>query len=281
MYYDILKVTGVRKNIERMKENMNISDYVDLQELSELMKEWSEATGMATVAMDADGNVLCDDIGVTEFCNKYTKGTAEGANRCARCDRDGKGVYFCHAGLMDFSSDIVVDGKKVGKIVGGQVLPNEPDEEKFRKMAAELGADTEPFMAALRKVPVRTEKEIRASAQLLENMVNLIANMSYKDHTVNNIQTALNKNLDETITLVTDIHNKSKELNKIESKQRILALNASIEAARAGEAGKGFAVVAQEVGKLAGTSGEINASIKETLNEIEKAVAELEESRKM
>ena len=40
-------------------------------------------------------------------------------------------------------------------------------------------------------------------------------------------------------------------------------------------------MVAQEVGKLAGTSGEINASIKETLNEIESAVAELEETRKM
>ncbi len=269
------------ETMERMKDSMNIGDYVDLQKLRELLKSWSKATGMATVAMDADGNVLCDDIGVTEFCNKYTKGTAEGSKRCAKCDREGKGVYFCHAGLMDFSSDIVVAGKVVGKIVGGQVLPNEPDEEKFRKMASELDTDPEQFMQALRKVPVRTEEAIRASAKLLEDMVNLIANMSYKEYIDAHVQQALNKNLDETIRLVTEIHNKSKELNKIESKQRILALNASIEAARAGELGKGFAVVAQEVGKLAGTSGEINASIKETLNEIESAVAELEETRKM
>ena len=69
-------------------------------------------------------------------------------------------------------------------------------------------------------------------------------------------------------TLVDQMLEKSHALDKIESKQRMLALNASIEAARAGEAGKGFAVVADEVGKLASVSGEINHSIKETMNEI-------------
>lgn len=69
-------------------------------------------------------------------------------------------------------------------------------------------------------------------------------------------------------TLVDQMIEKSHALDKIESKQRMLALNASIEAARAGEAGKGFAVVADEVGKLASVSGEINHSIKEGMNEL-------------
>ncbi len=69
-------------------------------------------------------------------------------------------------------------------------------------------------------------------------------------------------------TLVDQIIEKSHALDKIESKQRMLALNASIEAARAGEAGKGFAVVADEVGKLASVSGEINHSIKEGMSEL-------------
>ncbi len=69
-------------------------------------------------------------------------------------------------------------------------------------------------------------------------------------------------------TLVDQMIEKSHALDKIESKQRMLALNASIEAARAGEAGKGFAVVADEVGKLASVSGEINHSIKEGMSEL-------------
>lgn len=68
--------------------------------------------------------------------------------------------------------------------------------------------------------------------------------------------------------LLDELMDKSKALDKIESKQKILALNAGIEAARAGELGKGFAVVADEVGKLARNSGEINQSIKGLLSEL-------------
>lgn len=68
--------------------------------------------------------------------------------------------------------------------------------------------------------------------------------------------------------ILSELKDKSKALDKIESKQKILALNAAIEAARAGELGKGFAVVADEVGKLARNSGEINQSIKVSLGEL-------------
>lgn len=62
---------------------------------------------------------------------KHTRGCAEGAKRCQKCDAEGKGVYECHAGLMDFSIDIVLNGEKLGAVIGGQVLPNEPNEESL------------------------------------------------------------------------------------------------------------------------------------------------------
>lgn len=76
------------------------------------------------------------------------------------------------------------------------------------------------------------------------------------------------ENVNKASELLDELMNKSKALDKIESKQKILALNAAIEAARAGELGKGFAVVADEVGKLARNSGEINQSIKDSLREL-------------
>ena len=72
--------------------------------------------------------------------------------------------------------------------------------------------------------------------------------------------------------LLDELKEKSKALDKIESKQKILALNAAIEAARAGEFGKGFAVVADEVGKLARNSGDINQSIKVSLGELTECI---------
>lgn len=39
---------------------------------------------------------------------------------------------------MDFSIDIMIGKEKVGSVIGGQVLPSEPDEEEFRKKPLNL-----------------------------------------------------------------------------------------------------------------------------------------------
>ena len=89
---------------------------------------------------------------------KYTRGSKEGNRRCIKCDNEGSGTYFCHAGLMDFSVDIKVGDEKVGAIIGGQILPEAPDEESFRKTARELGINEDEYIAALNKVTVLRKK---------------------------------------------------------------------------------------------------------------------------
>lgn len=255
---------------------MHIRDFFDLNLLNELMKEWSLATGMATIAVDNEGKYITDEIGFTDFCMKYTRGSSEGMRRCVKCDNECKGTYFCHAGLMDFSVDIMVGDVYLGKIIGGQVLPGEPDEEKFRQIAKELGINPDEYIAALRKVPVKTEEGIRASAKLLGDVVNMLVNFEYMKQQNGNLIQSLDENIDAAATLIEQINDKSHSLEQVESKQKILALNASIEAARAGDAGRGFAVVATEVGKLAETSKNINISIKSTLQELNQVIGVIE-----
>lgn len=258
---------------------MDIRDVLDLKELEELMRDWSDSTGLATIAVDAKGEYVTGDVNFTDFCIKYTRGSEEGLKRCQKCDAECTGTYYCHAGLMDFSRDIIVNGEKIGAIIGGQVLPKEPDEDKFRKIADELGIDQDTYIKALRKVPVRTEKSIKAAAKLLGDVVNMLANANYiNEHDADMIH-KLDDEIGRASTLIEEINEKSAQLDKIESKQNILSLNASIEAARAGEFGRGFAVVAAEVGKLAVNSGEINKSIKESLKELTAAIKALEAAK--
>lgn len=257
---------------------MDLKDFFDTDLLEQIMKEWSLATGMATIATDADGNYITGDVGFTDFCIKYTRGSEEGLKRCVKCDNECTGTYFCHAGLMDFSVDIKVRDEVVGKIIGGQVLPEKPDEEKFRELAAEFGIDPDEYIAALRKIPIRTEESIRASANLLGIVVNQLVNFEYMKKKNERIISLLDNEIRESVTLIRELNKKSANLAKIESQQKILSLNASIEAARAGEAGRGFSVVASQVGKLSADSSEINAAIGKSLDQLTKTIEAMAEA---
>lgn len=254
---------------------MKLNEFFDTSTLEEIMRQWSLATGMATIATDAEGNYITGEIGFTDFCIKYTRGSAEGMRRCVKCDTECSGTYFCHAGLMDFSVDIEVEGEIVGKIIGGQILPGEPDEEKFRQLAVEFGIDPDTYIAALRKIPIRTEESIRASAKLLGVVVNQLVNFEYMKKKNESIISLLDGEIRDSVQLIHELNEKSENLAKIENKQRILSLNASIEAARAGEAGRGFSVVANQVGKLSSDSAEINASIGQSLKGLTETIEKM------
>lgn len=252
---------------------MEIRDFADMNKFEAIMKNWALATGLATVAVGADGKYISDCYNFTDFCIKLTRGSKEGRRRCEKCDREGKGVYHCHAGLIDFGIDLTVNGEKVGSVIGGQVLPEHPDEDKFRQVAREIGVDEDKYIDALAKVNVRTEESINASAELLGQVLNNFINAEYSSKVNGEIINSLTSSVDEANHFVEEIKKKTGELRSIQSKQKILALNASIEAARAGEMGAGFSVVAGEVGKLSEKSSSVNKDIEDIVGKISDVVS--------
>ena len=250
---------------------MEIKDFTDMVEFEKIMSDWATATGLATVAVGSDGKYISECYNFTDFCIKLTRGSKEGCARCEKCDREGQGVYHCHAGLVDFGIPLVVDGQTLGSVIGGQVLPENPDEEKFRQVAREIGVDEDEYIRALHKVNVRSEETINASASLLGEVLNNFINAEYAKSKNTNIIDHLSSGVDTTHEMVEKITQKTTELRSLQNRQNILALNASIEAARAGEKGAGFAVVAQEVRKLSEQSAQVNAEIEEIVKNISRA----------
>lgn len=252
---------------------MEIRDFADMNKFEAIMKNWALATGLATVAVGTDGKYISDCYNFTDFCIKLTRGSKEGCRRCEKCNREGKGVYHCHAGLIDFGIDLTVNGEKVGSVIGGQVLPEHPDEDKFRQVAREIGVDEDKYIDALARVNVRTEESINASAELLGQVLNNFINAEYSSKVNGEIINSLTSGVDEANHFVEEIKKKTGELRSIQSKQKILALNASIEAARAGEMGAGFSVVAGEVGKLSEKSSSVNKDIEDIIGKISEVVS--------
>lgn len=256
---------------------MNLLDFVKLEELQNMQDLFASATGLAAAIVDNEGNFVTEPSNYTDFCMNYTRQSSLGEKRCARCNAEGKGAYFCHAGLMEFSEPIMVEDTHLGNIIGGQVLTEEPDAAKFEQMAEELDIPKEEYAEALKKVAVRPEESVRAASALLREMINMLVNMHYTVEQDKKKLSVLSRKVTDVIDASQQIVTKAASLEKISYKQNILSLNASIESARAGDAGRGFAIVAKQIGELTRDSSEIYSSIMKDADAIRVSATNLDE----
>ncbi|PKM48138.1 MAG: chemotaxis protein, partial [Firmicutes bacterium HGW-Firmicutes-6] len=294
------------------KLSYTVDELIDLHVLQQFQDSFAKALGMASVSVDNIKGTITEPSNFTDFCMKYTRGSTEGNKRCIACDIDGgkksgntgkPAVYSCHAGLVDFAAPIIVDGQQIGAILGGQVLDAPPDEDKFRRIAREIGVDEDEYIAALRKITIVPRERINAAADMLYVFANSISKMGHHNrllvHETENFQD-ISENMFENIGIVTDVvnnfsvqieqlikasdellesstisKNKVKETDSIlkfirdvATQTNLLGLNAAIEATRAGEFGRGFNVVADEVRKLAVMSVDSAKKIESILDSI-------------
>lgn len=304
-------------------ENITLLDVIDRDTLQALQDAFANATGMAALATDATGAVT-KLSNPTDFCMNLTRKSQTGCERCNKCDlqggaessRTGKpAVYFCHGGLVDFAAPIILNGRHIGSLIGGQVLTEEPNDDKFRKIAFEIGVDANQYVRAVHKVPIVSKKQIDAAAQLLYQMANALSDVGYQraiaqnqmahDNTLveqisnqlgdvnSQTQSAVDKikALANNFTSIKDAaaasvkavestDNIIKTIENSSTQLTLIGFNASIEAKRAGAAGSGFNVIAQEVRTLADKNTKQAVEIEKTLSGIKKAMTSINEQIK-
>lgn len=304
-------------------DNITLLDVIDRDTLQALQDAFANATGMAALATDATGAVTRLS-NPTEFCMNLTRKSSTGCERCNKCDlqggaesaRSGKpAVYFCHGGLVDFAVPIMLNGRHIGSLIGGQVLTEEPNDDKFRKIAFEIGVDPDQYVRAVHKVPIVSKKQIDSAAQLLFQMANALSDVGYQralaqsqtEHDTSLISQIsdqlndVNAQTHKAVETITSLENNFasikdaaaasakavestdsiiKTIENSSTQLTLIGFNASIEAKRAGAAGAGFNVIAQEVRTLADKNTKQAGEIERTLNGIKKAMTAINEQIK-
>ncbi|AKN32620.1 chemotaxis protein [Clostridium carboxidivorans P7] len=294
---------------------IEVKDVIDIDLLQRFQDNFAESMDIASITVDINGKPVTKPSSYTDFCLKFTQSTKIGDARCAESHRRGGEeaartgrpyVYTCHAGLIDFAAPILVEGRQIGTILGGQILTSAPDESKFRKTANEIGVNENGYVEEVNKVKITTEKSVRAAAEVLYIIANALSKIGYEELKIKNMSQVLAENFSQiSATMeelsassvnvtnnqhvlseeIVNVKNISLEINtildsikSIADQTKMLGLNAAIEAARAGEVGRGFGVVATEIRNLSQNSKETALKISELTSKIENSVDKTMES---
>jgi len=169
-------------------ENIKLADLIDVKFLQEFQDTFAEIIDVASITVDNNGPITKPSK-FRDFCIQHTTGTEIGFQKWNECCvkwekiavKNGKPVvYTCDTGLTDFIVPIMVEGKHVGSIFGGQVLVEELNEEHFRQIARNLTIDEDEYIEALRKFKIIPIQKVEAVANLLYLVANGISEVSHK-----------------------------------------------------------------------------------------------------
>ena len=165
---------------------LGIAEVLDLAQVQKILEDFSEATGLATVAVDARGIPVTDTFAFTDFCREM-RSDPLGNRLCHGCDAHGglqsliegsPQVYRCHAGLVDFSVPVTEGDKYVGAILCGQVRVPKSDEPRFLTAGSAWRGQGQGRLEALYdQVPMSTLSRVAAAAKTLFGLSRMLEGM--------------------------------------------------------------------------------------------------------
>ncbi|HEY3337049.1 MAG TPA: PocR ligand-binding domain-containing protein, partial [Propionicimonas sp.] len=164
---------------------LGIADVLDLAQVQKILEDFSEATGLATVAVDARGIPVTNTFAFTDFCREMRSDPVR-SKLCHGCDAHGglqsliegtPQVYRCHAGLVDFSVPVTEGDKYVGAILCGQVRVPRTDEPRFLTEGSDWRGHGHGLEVLYDQVPMSTLSRVAAAAKTLFGLSRVLDGM--------------------------------------------------------------------------------------------------------
>lgn len=165
----------------------NILEVVDVNFMQNVQDFFAKSMNLALHTFDGEKEIT-KPSNDTAFCAKCTRGTQEGNKRCGGClqekiESTKKGrnplIYKCHAGLTSFGLPILINDKVEAVLIGGQVLTEPLEDEHFRKIAREIGADEHGYVQEAKKLRIMPPENVEAIAEALFHIINSITSIAY------------------------------------------------------------------------------------------------------
>jgi excisionase family DNA binding protein len=168
----------VSPHIDAGSEHPGAEPRLPLPCLEAMQQLFAEATGVAAVIVDAEGQTLTEFSNTCGFCNMILA-SETGRQRCARSwasladGFDGAPrLHRCHAGMMYARTFIHVDSKPLAAAIAGQVLsdadPAEAQPERLAELAEACAIPLSHLQEAYPRIPRLDHAQLDRMLHLLK-----------------------------------------------------------------------------------------------------------------
>lgn len=166
-----------------------ISDLLGREEFQKIQDMFAQALDLGFIAVDFRGHPIIKYSGFTEFCNKLRK-DEKCRDMCYKCDAHGglhgaitgkPYIYKCHAGLVDFAVPLILHGKYMGAIMGGQVQLIDPPDDLVPILPQSTKWDDKPeLIEAASKLHRVSYQRLLASVNMIQELVQSMLEEGYR-----------------------------------------------------------------------------------------------------
>ncbi len=161
-------------------------DLVTIKTVQDLVNRFHALTKRSIAVFGVEGTILVNSPG-QRLCLDFHRKNPLSSKLCRESDlaitrlldrQKGGVIQRCKHSLIDFAAPVVVEGKHIANVFGGQFFTERPDIEFFKERAGRFGFDELDYLEAVREVPVYKKSSIKAILEYLEGFANLLSDLA-------------------------------------------------------------------------------------------------------
>lgn len=165
-----------------------LQDLIDIQQFQQLQDRLNEIYSFPSAIIDLEGNVLTATAW-QDVCTKFHRMNKDCEIDCKMSDlyildhlseANPAVSYECPRGLIDNATPIIIDGVHYGNYFTGQFFLKKPDLDFFRLQAQKFGFDESAYIAAVKKVPVWSKKQLNNYLFFIKGLIEVISESGLK-----------------------------------------------------------------------------------------------------
>jgi PAS domain S-box-containing protein len=166
-----------------------LQDLIDIDHFQNLQDRLNKIYSFPSSIIDNDGNILTATAW-QEICMQFHRKNKDAERICIKSDQYIKDhiheanpalSYRCPHGLVDNATPIIIDGVHYGNFFTGQFFLETPDLSFFRAQAKKYGFDEKAYLAAVKKVPIWSQKQLDNYLFFIKGLIEIIAESGLKN----------------------------------------------------------------------------------------------------